>query len=92
MKKGLLRGAFALIGIIIYIAYMVFLVWIVGRHLILINPNIALDTILYRVFSTFIILFLIKTSKNYSYALPWIIIILMFPVVGTILFLVIRKK
>lgn len=92
MNKKLYRGICSLIALIIYVVYMVFLLWITGKHLALIVPNIEIDTIIYRLFGTIIVLVLIKTSKNYSYALPWIIIILLFPIVGTILFFVLRKK
>lgn len=92
MNKRIGRGIIALLALIIYIVYMVFLLWITGKHLALIVPNIEIDTILYRIFGTILVLTLIKTSKNYSYALPWIIIILLFPIVGTILFFVLRKK
>jgi len=90
--KRLFRGLCALLGLVIYVAFMTFIFWITVKHLALINPSIALDTIIYRIFSTVIVLVLIKTSKNFSYALPWIMIILMFPVVGTILYIILRKK
>lgn len=90
--RRLLRGLYALIGLIIYVSFMVFVLWITGKHLALIDRNIAIDTIAYRLIGAFIVLALIKNSKNYSYALPWIMIILLFPIVGTILFFVLRKK
>ena len=92
MNKKVLRGLNAILGLIIYIVFTVFMVWITGKHLALIIPNFEIDTILYRIFGITIILILIKTTKNYSYAIPWIIIILLFPIVGTILFFVLRKK
>ena len=90
--RRFLRGIYALVGLIIYVAFTVFILWITGKHLALIIPNIEIDTIIYRIFGTFIVLALVKNSKNYSYALPWIIIILLFPIVGTILFFVLRKE
>ena len=92
MNKRIFRGVFALLALIAYIVFTVFMLWITGKHLALINPNIEIDTIIYRIFGTFIVLLLIKTSKNYSYALPWIIIILMFPIVGTILYFVLGRN
>lgn len=44
--------------------------------------------ILYAVYNTIgllITLFLIKNSKNYSYTLPWIVILLLFPLIGALL-------
>ena len=90
--RRILRGIYALLGLIIYVAFMVFILWITGKHLALVFPNIEIDTIIYRIFGAFIVLALVKNSKNYSYALPWIMIILLFPIVGTILFFVLRKK
>lgn len=92
MSRRLFRGLIALIGLITYIAFAIFILWIIAQHTIILGDTIGIVNILYRVYGIFLILVLIKDSKNYSYALPWIMLILLFPIVGTLLYIVLRKK
>lgn len=92
MNTKIFRGVFAILGLLVYIAFTIFIFWITGKHLALIFPNIEIDTIIYRIFGVIIVLLLIKTTKNYSYAVPWIIIVMLFPIVGTILYYVLREQ
>lgn len=47
---------------------------------------------IYSVYCLFFILRIIKDSRNYSFTLPWIIIFLIIPVPGSILYIVIREQ
>lgn len=48
--------------------------------------------IIYSVVGLFLILALIKNSKNYSYTLPWLLILFSYPLVGTLLYIVIGRN
>lgn len=54
--------------------------------------HIAIINFFYAVLGVLLILALIKNSKNYSYTLPWIIIILMFPLIGTLMYIILVKS
>ncbi len=54
--------------------------------------HIALINGFYTILSILLILALIKNSKNYSYTLPWIIILLLFPLIGSILYIILGKN
>lgn len=48
--------------------------------------------ILFGFFKIAIVVGLIKNSKNYSSTLPWIIILLFFPVIGTLMYIIIAQN
>ena len=82
MSIALKRGIIVIIGLTLQIFLSLFTYLYFGEKITFIN-------IIYQIFSFFIVLWLIKNSKNYSYVLPWIIIILLFPIVGSLLYLII---
>ena len=90
MNRRFIRGLCALIGFISYTAFIVFIVWMVSEHTVLIGDKIRVISIICRIYGLFLILVLIKNSHNYSYVLPWVMIILLSPFVGTLLYVVIR--
>ena len=54
--------------------------------------HIAFINILFAVIGLLLVLRLIKNSKNYSYTLPWIIILILFPLVGTLLYIILGSN
>lgn len=54
--------------------------------------NYAIVGIIYDVIGFLLILWLIKNSKSYSFSLPWIIILLLVPLPGTILYLIFGRN
>ena len=76
------RGIIVILGLLLQILFFLFLYIDLAEHFILISSIL-------KVLGFLLILWLIKYSKSYSYILPWIIIILLFPLVGTLLYLII---
>ncbi len=54
--------------------------------------NVAIINIFYNILGLLLVLVLIKDSKNYSYTLPWIIILIIFPLVGTLMYIILGKN
>lgn len=90
--RRVFRGLICLLSLVIYIAFMIFMLWIIGKHTVLLGDTIGIVHILYRAYGIYLVLTLIKNSSNFSYALPWIIIILLFPIVGPLLYVVLGKN
>ncbi len=84
-KMAVTRGIIVGLGLIaqILLSCAIYLFFI--EHITIINVLFSLAGFL-------LILALIKYSKNYSYTLPWIIILIMFPLVGTLLYIVIGSN
>lgn len=85
MKMAIKRGIIVVIGLLaqILLSLSVYLFFI---------EHIALITIFFAIFSLLLVLSLIKYSKNYSYTLPWIIILVMFPLIGSLLYIIIGRN
>ena len=81
LKRGILVGA----GLILQVALYLFLYIFVGEHLAIIN-------FVYYTIGTIIVLSMIRNSKNLAFTLPWIIIILLFPLIGSLLYLIIGRS
>ena len=82
------RGIIVIIGLLLQILLFLFFYLYLAEHFLIIS-------ILFQVLGFLLTLCLIKYSRSYSYTLPWIIIILLFPLVGSLLFLIIgynKKK
>lgn len=81
IKKGIVVGLGVLLQILLSLVINLFLIeklWIVN---------------LFYAFLRLILFFgLIRNSKNYSYTLPWIIILLLFPLVGTLLYVILEQN
>ena len=76
------RGIVVALGLLLQILFFLFLYIDLAEHFILISGILKAAGFL-------LVLWLIKYSKSYSYILPWIIIIILFPLVGTLLYLII---
>ena len=85
MKRALGRGIIIAIGILLQILLTVLI------YLFLINKLVVIHVV-YNIFGIIIILYLIKNSKNYSFTLPWIIILLLFPLIGTLLYITLGRN
>ena len=85
MKMAIKRGIVVGLGLILQVllTLVVYLIFI---------DQIAIINFFYGVLGVLLILALIKNSKNYSYTLPWIIIILMFPLIGTLMYIILVKS
>ena len=54
--------------------------------------KIAIISVVYNIIGLLITLYLIKNSKNYSYTLPWIVILLLFPLIGALLYIILGRN
>ena len=82
MLISIIRGAIVLIGLALQILLSLFTNLYLTDHVALIN-------VVYRIAGLLITLGLIRNSRSYSYTLPWIVIILVFPLIGTLLYIII---
>lgn len=82
MKMAIKRCIIVGLGVILQICLSLSLLLLLGRY-------IAIIEFLYGIFSILLVLAIIKESKNLSIDLPWIIIIMLFPIVGALLYIVI---
>ena len=73
-------------GIIVFISFLIQIAIYFITYLFL-SKYITIITVLYELIGILLALYLIKNSKNYSYTLPWILILLSFPLVGALLYL-----
>ena len=85
MKMAIKRAIIVAIGLIAQIALSLALYLYFIEHIALIN-------MFFTILSLLLILSLIKYSKNYSYTLPWIIILIIFPIIGTLLYIIIGRN
>lgn len=85
MVTAVVRGIIVGLGLIFQILLSLAIYLLLGEHLAFIN-------IIYGILGFLLVLGLIRNSKNYSYTLPWIIILLLFPLIGTLLFLIIGNN
>ena len=79
MRMAIKRGIFVVIGLILQIFLSLSVYLFLSEHIALIN-------VFYTILGFILVLGLIKESKNYSYSLPWIIIILFFPLIRNFTF------
>lgn len=85
MGMAIKRGIIVALGLISQIALSLAIYLFLGEHIAVIN-------IIYGILSLFLVLAIIKNTKNYSYMLPWIIILVLFPLIGTLLYLIIGNS
>ncbi len=85
MKNAIKRGIIVVLGLTLQILLFLAAYLYLGDHFIILN-------IFYRIMGFLIVLFLIKNSKSYSYTLPWIVIILIFPLIGSLLYVIIGRN
>ena len=85
MGNALKRGIIIILGLFLQIAITLLL------YIFFIN-QIAIIHIVYDIISILLILYLIKNSKNYSYVLPWIVILLLSPLIGALLYIILGRN
>lgn len=85
MKMAIERSIIVAIGLIMQIILSL------SIHLFFIE-HIAFFDIIFTIIGLLLILTLIKYSKNYSYTLPWIIILITFPLIGTLMYIIIGNN
>ncbi len=85
MKMAVERGLVVLIGLILQLTVSLFF------YLFFIENIVAIN-ILFGVISILLTLALIKNSKNYSYTLPIIIILILFPIIGALLYIIYKNS
>ena len=74
------RGSIVVIGLLLQILLTLFIYLKLGEYVHIIR-------ILYGIFSVLIVLTIVKGSKRLSSDLIWIIVIMLFPLIGTLLFI-----
>lgn len=79
------RIAAAVIGLLLQIAVFVVINLFFAEHVIVVDLAYTIGALL-------LVLHLVRKSKSYSYNLPWIIILLMFPLVGALLYIVLGQN
>ena len=85
MGMAIKRGIIVLIGLGLQILLSLFVDLFLIEH-------IAIISLFYGMSGFLLVLGLIKNSKNYSYTLPWIIILIMFPLIGTLLYVILGNS
>ena len=85
MFNAIKRAVIVLIGLILQIGFAV----VIRLYF---YENIGIITLFYSIFSILIVLQILKDSVRLSNDLPWIILILVFPIFGTILLITIGKN
>ena len=81
MFHAIKRGIIVLIGFLAQVLLTLFIYLFLGDHVTIIS-------MIYGLIGFLLVLGLIKNSINYSHTLPWIIILLMFPIIGTLLYII----
>ena len=85
MWLAIKRGSIVALGLLLQILLSLFIYLKLGEYLHVIQ-------ILYGIFSVLIVLTIIKNSKRLSSDLIWIIVIMLFPLIGTLLFIILNKS
>lgn len=81
MRDAVKRGVAVALGLIIQFALTYLFYIVLGKY-------IGIIGILYELLGFILIMGLIKNSKSYSYTLPWIILILLFPLPATLMYFI----
>ncbi len=85
MKMALKRGTVVAIGLLLQLCLTLFVYLVLGKYIKIIG-------ILYSILSIIIVLGIIKNSKRLSSDLPWIIIIMIFPLIGSLMYVIIGRN
>ena len=79
------RGIIVAIGVLLEILFALSVYLFLGNYISIIRS-------FYRLLAIILVLVIIKDSKNLSNDLPWIITITLVPIIGTLLYLIIRNN
>ena len=85
MGTAIKRATVLIISILLQVALYVVIYVFLAKYLVYLN-------ILFAIVGVLLVLYLIKDSKNYSFNLPWIVILLLAPVVGSLLYIVLGRN
>lgn len=85
MKEAIKRALIAGIGILLQIIISLFI------YIFLIN-KLWVISLIFSILKIIVIVGLIRSSKNYSYTLTWLIILIIFPLLGTLLYIIIYQN
>ena len=85
MKMALKRGVIVAIGVILQLLLTLFVYLCLGKYIKIIG-------LFYSILSIIIVLFIIKNSKRLSSDFPWIIFIMLFPIIGSLLYVIIGRN
>ena len=85
MKEAIKRALIAGIGILLQIIISLFI------YIFLIN-KLWVISLIFSILKIIVIVGLIRSSKNYSYTLTWLIILIIFPLLGTLLYIIIFQN
>ena len=85
MWMAISRGLIVGLSFILQILLSLFVYMYLGNHIPVIN-------VIYSIFSILMVLWLIRSSKNLSFNLMWIIVFLLFPIVGPLLYIIIHRN
>ena len=87
MKMAVKRLALVVFGFVFQVALSLAL------YLFVINLiEFEYENLIYNIIGICLIIYLVKDNKNYSYNMPWIILILLFPLIGTLLYFIIGNN
>ena len=79
------RGIIVAIGVILQILVFLTAYLFLGQHFVIFN-------VIYQLLAFLIVLWLLMNSKSFSFVMPWIIILLLFPLIGALLYLIIGRN
>ena len=85
MKMALKRGLIVVVGLLLQILSTLFIYLFFIEHIVVID-------VLFGIISILLTLGFIRKSKNYSYTLPLIIILVLFPIVGALLYIIFQRN
>lgn len=85
MKEAIKRVFIVLIGVVLQFGSIIFIQLFLSKY-------IAIFTLIYWILPILLVLFILKNSTRLSNDLPWIIFIMMFPILGGIIFLTIGRS
>ena len=85
MGTAIKRAIVIVLSIIVQVALYAVIYVFLTKYLVYLN-------IVFIIAGVLLVLFLIKDSKNYSFNLPWIVILLLSPVVGSLLYILLGRN
>ena len=85
MLNAIKRGLIVLIGVILQFGFAIMIRLFFYKYL-------GIITLFYSIISILIVLGILKESTRLSNDMPWVILILMFPIFGTILLITLGKN
>ena len=77
--------------IVVFISFILQIYLSMAMSLLL-SDHLGILKVIYTIISMIIVLNMVKNSRNLSYHLPWIILIMIFPIIGGILYLIIGNN